>query len=46
MRDQGLACPCPFIDPQGYRTYLARAEAAFRERLAAERTHPAAAPRR
>jgi metallo-beta-lactamase class B len=29
--------PNPFIDPQGYRAYLARAEAAFRERLKAER---------
>jgi metallo-beta-lactamase class B len=40
------ASPNPFFDPQGYRTYLARAEAAFRDRLAAERTHPAASPRR
>jgi metallo-beta-lactamase class B len=40
------ASPNPFIDPQGYRAYAAQAEAAFRERLAAERTHPAASPPR
>jgi metallo-beta-lactamase class B len=40
------ASPNPFVDPQGYRAYLASAEAAFRERLAAERTHPAASPPR
>jgi metallo-beta-lactamase class B len=40
------ANPNPFVDPQGYRAYLVRAEAAFRERLAAERTHPAASPPR
>ncbi len=28
--------PNPFVDPQGYRRYVARAEAAYRERLAAE----------
>jgi hypothetical protein len=27
----------PFIDPQGYRAFVAEAEQAFRERLAAER---------
>jgi metallo-beta-lactamase class B len=32
----------PFIDPQGYRAFVTRAEAAYRERLAAERS--AAAP--
>jgi metallo-beta-lactamase class B len=39
------AKPNPFVDPQGYRAYLARAEAAFREQLARERT-PAAVKRR
>ena len=29
--------PNPFVDPQGYRAYLVRAEAAFRDRLKAER---------
>jgi metallo-beta-lactamase class B len=29
--------PNPFIDPQGYRAYVTRAEAAFRDRLQAER---------
>ena len=38
--------PNPFIDPQGYRAYLVRAEAAYRESLAAERARLAAAPRR
>ena len=37
--------PNPFVDPQGYRRYVAGAEAAYRERLAAEGAHaPAAAP--
>jgi metallo-beta-lactamase class B len=31
--------PNPFVDPQGYRRYVARAEAAYRERLAAESAH-------
>ncbi len=31
------ARPNPFIDPQGYRAYVAAAEAAYRQRLAAER---------
>jgi metallo-beta-lactamase class B len=39
------AKPNPFIDPQGYRTYLAAASAAYRERLAGERAQLAAAPR-
>ncbi|MBV8200601.1 MAG: subclass B3 metallo-beta-lactamase [Acidobacteria bacterium] len=44
------AQPNPFIDPQGYRAYLAAASAAFRDRLAAERAAaahagPAAPPR-
>jgi metallo-beta-lactamase class B len=37
--------PNPFVDPQGYRRYVARAEAAYRDRLAAESAHaPATAP--
>jgi metallo-beta-lactamase class B len=36
--------PNPFIDPQGYRAYLAAAEAAFRQRLAAERPAAGAGP--
>jgi metallo-beta-lactamase class B len=39
------AKPNPFVDPQGYRAYLARAEAAYREQLARERT-PAVDKRR
>jgi metallo-beta-lactamase class B len=38
------AKPNPFIDPQGYRAYLSRTEAAYRERLAAERARQAPAP--
>jgi metallo-beta-lactamase class B len=38
------ARPNPFIDPQGYRAYLAVAEAAYRARLAAERSPAGAAP--
>ncbi|HXO43595.1 MAG TPA: subclass B3 metallo-beta-lactamase [Thermoanaerobaculia bacterium] len=37
--------PNPFVDPQGYRAYLARAEAAFREQLAREHA-PAPGKRR
>jgi metallo-beta-lactamase class B len=37
--------PNPFVDPQGYRTFVTAAEAAYRERLAGERAHPAAAHR-
>lgn len=37
--------PNPFVDPQGYRSYLTAAAAAYRERLAAERARLAAAPR-
>jgi metallo-beta-lactamase class B len=36
------AQPNPFVDPRGYRAFVARAEAAYRERLDGERTHPAA----
>ncbi|HVR09184.1 MAG TPA: subclass B3 metallo-beta-lactamase [Thermoanaerobaculia bacterium] len=39
------AKPNPFVDPQGYRGYVAAAEAAYRKRLAAERASLAAAPR-
>ncbi len=39
------AKPNPFVDPQGYRAYVARAEAAYREQLARERT-PAVDKRR
>jgi len=38
--------PNPFVDPQGYRAYVTRSEAAYRERLAAERAHAAAQPGR
>jgi len=38
------ASPNPFVDPDGYRAFLVRAEAAYRERLAAERARLAAAP--
>jgi metallo-beta-lactamase class B len=38
------AAPNPFVDPRGYRAYLAGSEAAYRERLAAERAHAAARP--
>ncbi len=37
------ARPNPFVDPGGYRAYVAAAEAAFRKRLEAERAHPVAA---
>jgi metallo-beta-lactamase class B len=39
------AQPNPFVDPRGYRTYVAAAAAAYRGRLAAERATLAAAPR-
>jgi metallo-beta-lactamase class B len=39
------AQPNPFIDPQGYRTFVAAATAAYRERLAGERAQLAAPPR-
>jgi metallo-beta-lactamase class B len=39
------AKPNPFVDPQGYRAYVAQSAAAYRERLARERT-PAADKRR
>lgn len=38
------AAPNPFVDPSGYRAYLAQSEATYRERLAAERAQPAAQP--
>ncbi len=38
------ATPNPFIDPQGYRSFVAGAEAAYRKALAAERAGPAAKP--
>jgi metallo-beta-lactamase class B len=40
------AVPNPFVDPQGYRAYLARSTAAYREQLAAERAHAAVQPGR
>ncbi|HEV3074819.1 MAG TPA: subclass B3 metallo-beta-lactamase, partial [Thermoanaerobaculia bacterium] len=39
------AKPNPFVDPQGYRAYVAQSAAAYRERLARERT-PAVDKRR
>jgi hypothetical protein len=37
--------PNPFVDPQGYRAYVAHSEAAYREQLDRERT-PAVDKRR
>ncbi|HYL05989.1 MAG TPA: subclass B3 metallo-beta-lactamase [Thermoanaerobaculia bacterium] len=37
--------PNPFVDPQGYRSFVAAAAAAYRERLAGERAQLSAAPR-
>jgi metallo-beta-lactamase class B len=39
------AKPNPFVDPQGYRAYVAQSAAAYRERLARERSHAVAGRR-
>jgi hypothetical protein len=36
-RARDRPAPSPFIDPAGYRAFIARAEARFLEKLAAER---------
>jgi metallo-beta-lactamase class B len=43
-RAMGMGMRDPFVDPEGYRTYVDRAEAAFRAALAQARSSSGAAP--